>query len=141
MTKSWIESHISDYSGLQYRQFIFDHLNKHFVNSNHSITQNDNFSSKDFFGLLLNELEMLNGFMNLYSDQESLFIHRRIILILISKWFPNNIKQIKNSEITFIDESVSKGYSNCRLNQWQFELIRRHVNYLKRTLNWDFDSL
>lgn len=85
-------------------------------------------------------MDLLNDLLSLYTDQESLFIHRRFILTSISKWFPNDVNQVKESEVCFIDEQLSNSYSNSKSNQWNLDLIRRHINYLNRQLNWNFDS-
>jgi len=144
VTKSWAETHISDYSCFQYRQFLFEYLHDQ-SSSNDSNNQDKNITSSCFNHginhLLVTELDMLNSLFNLYSDQESLFMHRRFVLYCLCKWFPTHSEDMRTNELTFIDEQLSKSYSICKLNQWQLELIRRHVNYLKRVLNWDCESV
>lgn len=93
-----------------------------------------------FHLLIFNEMDLLNDLLTLYTDQESLFIHRRFLLVSISKWFPNESNQIKESEVSFIDQQLSNSYSNSNSNQWHLDLVRKHINYLNRTLKWNFDS-
>ncbi len=139
MTKCWLETHVSDYSCFQFRQFLFSYLYNNFVSKvTDSLIASDELNR--FHLLIFNEMELLNDLLTLYTDQESLFIHRRFLLVSISKWFPNESNQIKESEVSFIDQQLSNSYSNSKSNQWHLDLIRKHINYLNRTLKWDFDS-
>jgi len=139
VTKCWLETHVSDYSCFQFRQFLLSFIYDNFIYS----TDNELVSVEEikrFHFLIFGEMDLLNDLLTLYTDQESLFIYRRFILISISKWFPNDVNEVKEREISFIDQQLSNSYSNSKSNKWHLDLIRRHINYLNRNLNWNFDS-
>ncbi|XP_054159853.1 protein prenyltransferase alpha subunit repeat-containing protein 1-B-like [Oppia nitens] len=140
ITKCWLESHVSDYSCYQYRQYLFQYIHKHFI----SITDNNsgvvsNEVKSNYHKLLKQELKLLNDLLVLYTDQESLFIHRRFILVSIDQWFANESTQLKESEKIFIKQQLSLSHSNNTSNQWHFILINRHIKYINCKLNWNLD--
>ncbi|KAH9417134.1 Protein prenyltransferase alpha subunit repeat-containing protein 1, partial [Dermatophagoides pteronyssinus] len=116
ITAEWLEQHISDYSGFQHRQFLFNFI---------------------FF----KEFQWLSTLWPLYPAQESLFLHRRHILHAASLWYPNQIEHLKQEELNF-HERILSNYTVMMTKSeqnWQKELIRRYRFYLKCNLNWTFD--
>ena len=141
VTKCWLESHVSDFSCFQFRQFVLTHIHKNFIQTIENNCDSVSMETKtQFQSLLSSEMQLLDELMSLYTDQESLYIHRRFVLVSIFKWFPKESKRLKDNEICFIEKQLSNSYSNSKSNNWHLDLIRRHINHLNRKLNWNFNN-
>ncbi|KAI1301899.1 Protein prenyltransferase alpha subunit repeat-containing protein 1 [Halotydeus destructor] len=131
LTKNWVETHISDYSGWSYRQ--------HLMTCMWNISLKEDTLVKKVELLMFGELDLLNSSSTLYRDRESLFYHRRFILKAIAEWFSPRVASLQKSEINFIEENLSCAYRNSSHNNWHLELISRHVRWIKTALKWDLD--
>ena len=141
VTKCWLETHVSDFSCYQFRQFVLTHIHKNFILAIENNCDSVSMETKTHFHSLLSlEMKLVNDLLSLYTDQESLYIHRRFLLVSSVKWFPNESNRLKDSEIVFIEQQLSNSYSNSKSNNWNLELIRRHINYFNRKLNWNFST-
>lgn len=154
ITAEWLEQHISDYSGFQHRQFLFNFVHelcrtnqKTFnttANSLNSFTNDDDSFSSSLdkcCQIFFKEFQWLSTLWPLYPAQESLFLHRRHILHAASLWYPNQIEHLKQEELNF-HERILSNYTVMMTKSeqnWQKELIRRYRFYLKCNLNWTFD--
>lgn len=127
LTRHWVDNHISDYSGFQYRQWLISALRKN------TLTECDDLTHLE--SVLTSEMDMLQSHTLLYPDRESLFSHRRFVLSKWHEWFPIQLKAVQETEMKFIESQLSHAYSNhCT---WQLELINRHVRWIKTALKWD----
>ncbi|CAD5125644.1 DgyrCDS13846 [Dimorphilus gyrociliatus] len=83
ISKKYVEYHISDYSGLQYRQFLLSLMNE----------------------CLKEELYFTDSLIRIYSEHESLWYHKRYVLNQILKG-RNNLerKDLIENEKLFIDD-------------------------------------
>ncbi|XP_078617354.1 protein prenyltransferase alpha subunit repeat-containing protein 1-like [Branchiostoma floridae x Branchiostoma japonicum] len=70
-TRHWISRHISDHSGLQYRQFLITQLGTHFRSAD---TLQD-----EFLPLLTAEFELLTDLITAFPGHEALWYHRRYV--------------------------------------------------------------
>ena len=141
VTKCWLESHVSDFSCFHFRQSVFTLIYNNII----SVIQHNSDSLSEqqiyeFRSLLSSEMQTLNDLLSLYADQESLYIHRRFLLVSSVSWFSDEANRIKDNEMVFIDKQLSNSYSNSKSNHWHLELIRKHINYLSRKLGWSFDA-
>jgi hypothetical protein len=138
VTKYWVESHISDFSGFQYRQNLLSLV----LSSAFDGDEASDERQLEARTLLEQEMELVNGLLNLYTDQESLFCQRRFILKSWSTRYPQEKERLQEEEILFIEKNLSRGYirgPSSVWNGWQFELVRRHTKWLRNALKWELD--
>ena len=108
-TDSWIRSHVSEYSAFHYRQVLILRLQS----MGTSITAH-----------LSSELELLNHLIQTFTDRESLFLHRRFALKLLSK---EGI-DCRATEKQFIQEQESTvGHED-----WRRFVVQRHRKWFER---------
>lgn len=134
ITRNWIESHISDYSGFHYRQFLLTLLIEI------SVSGTELGSNIEIIPLLQSELNLIDGSFKLYDDQESLYLHRRYLIKQLTLLCPEMIASIQENEIDFIEKTLSIGFSKSVPNPWLFELMRRHTNWIKKIMKWDINQ-
>lgn len=158
ITAEWLERHISDYSGFQHRQFLFNFVHElsrtNIKSSTRTTTANLNSFTNDedddlsssldkCCQIFLNEFQWLSTLWPLYPAQESLFSHRRHILHAACIWYPERIEHFKERELNFYHRILSNSTTVMMMTKseqnWQKELIQRYLLYLKRNLNWTFD--
>ncbi|KAI8481756.1 PREDICTED: LOW QUALITY PROTEIN: protein prenyltransferase alpha subunit repeat-containing protein 1-like [Branchiostoma belcheri] len=70
-TRHWISRHISDHSGLQYRQFLITQLATHFRSADAL--------QDEFLPLLTAEFELLTDLITAFPGHEALWYHRRYV--------------------------------------------------------------
>jgi len=131
ITEHWIQTHISDYSGFQYRQYLLSCVQEHY--------DDQESGNPEVLELLEREMRFLNSNCDLYPDRESLFMHRRFLLSKMSTLNARKVRALQETEITFIENHLSHAYGNSMSNNWQFELISRHVKWINKVLKWDLD--
>lgn len=139
ITESWIESHVSDYSCFQHRQFLFGTLFGYGMIPSISAI----ISEQSKIEILLNEFKFLNSLFRLYPEQESLFLHRRALLHSALRWCPDKLELLRQSEIEFYKKHICPNFIESpvqRIKSWSDEIQQRYLAYLKRNLNWTFDN-
>lgn len=136
-TKQWLESHISDYSCFHYRQTLFSFIYNSKINLSDEFIEEGAFV-KHLHLVLNSELQNLNGLLELYPDQESLFYHRRFVVNALIKWFQDEAN-IKSSEMLFLKKQLL-AYEKSGMNGWRLEVTKRYFDYVKRTHNWSLDK-
>lgn len=120
--EDWVSSHISDFSGFHYRQFLIScfqynqsisyasecPLHKRTTQNNDGLKcclplgKNNNSSSLLFAKALEKELILLSGLQMMYPGHETLWNHRRYILHefqkigLVENIFPSDVKSLNN---------------------------------------------
>lgn len=92
---------------------------------------------KEYF---LKEFDFIDSTFPLYTDRESLFLHRRFLLHAASLWCPSKLAWLKNREANFYHNHLVPLQCGAPAQSWQSELIKRYLTYLQRNLNWTFQS-
>lgn len=128
--EDWIASHVSDYSGYHYRQFLiscFHHnpsltypsdcpLHRGVVESSESINCSFNNDTNEGFSLfteyLQKELDLLCELQKIYPGHETLWNHRRYILHEIHKI--NLTENIFSNEVKILDSASACDAVQCK---------------------------
>lgn len=132
LTKNWSESHISDYSCINYRQYLFLLLEK---------IVGDVDIQETCRRYLNEEISYLNQLFQLFDDHESLFIYRRFVLLKLTETSPaDQVEAIKRDEEKFVNTQTQNCYRNSLSRGWQLELLSRHLVWLNRLFKWTFNE-
>ena len=106
--RDWIHCHVSEFSAFHYRQILLLKLK---------------LLSSSFYESLVKELAMLDELFETFMDRESLFLHRRFLVILSSEAGTDTA----TNEKKFID--CQKALAGT--NDWHLFLIQRHEKWLQ----------
>lgn len=114
-TAQWMERHVSDYSVFHYRQILIIQIK--------SLTA----CIRD---LIQSELRMLESLLKTFVDRESLFLHRRFIIQMMSEqgeeWTEREKRFIERQKVLAGDDS------------WRLLLIQRHQKWLEHCFQTNF---
>lgn len=111
-TRNFIRSHVSDFSGYQYIQFLIQHF--------HSYTKNN---CVNLLELLLIQFHFIDELLFLYPDRESIFLHRRFLLKTVKMNHPHSLRDFVEKEKIFIQ--------SCSRKENEF-LIERHKKWCQK---------
>lgn len=111
-------------------------LDRFASNTNHSQSNSHlNCSLRKFEQSFFDEFILLDSLWKFYPDQECLYLHRRYILKLALKWFPERLDTLEKQEFEF-NEKILKGLILNRPKEvWLNEMINRYRSFLKHHLN------
>lgn len=104
---NWIQNHVSEYSAFHYRQILLLKLKP---------------VCDSFTECLVSELAMMNQLLITFPDRESLFLHRRFIVMSSAGTMTEKV----TSEKKFIETQKQL----ARGNDWHLFLIERHEKWL-----------
>ncbi|KAJ5074130.1 protein prenyltransferase alpha subunit repeat-containing protein [Anaeramoeba ignava] len=92
--KNWIQSHVSDYSGMNHRQSI---INWVFLQENSSLETKN--------AILIDEINLNHNLLIQFPEHESLWHHRKFLFLKFL-----NINQIQFNQFLIENQSVSKNF-------------------------------
>ncbi|XP_076061659.1 protein prenyltransferase alpha subunit repeat-containing protein tempura [Oratosquilla oratoria] len=143
-TQAWVSVHVSEHSGLHYRQYILNSIAQLMIEKKINNEIFTNFSSVS--DLYLKELELNRELIIHYEEHEALFCHRQHLLICLKDFLCSSPDRtpsppspaMKRSCIETVNEKWAKILSEegklieicCKTNSYQQVLGKKHSKWI-----------
>ena len=114
--QDFIHSHVSDFSGYHYNQFLLHHL--------HKLPRN---VGVNLLELVQNQFHFADELFSLYPDRESIFLFRRFLIQVVKRFHNNSLPTFIELEKIFIENC------NCNHHDCVEYLTQRHKEWLNKS--------